>query len=282
MLHVCKILAMLSLVHMNHETGTLNKAERDNKAGSIDFIYSDHSLENLPKIAEALINSDGDIIAIEKIREGSFGMGTAEEKAELSRRMTEFLSSKSNITQSASEYLDTNEPLFTALLDRLKGSDKRIVIIDMGTDDPGYAYYRRSVELRLRYAEMIDELERGANISEAELDNLEMDYKIAMAQCYEYREHVMEGQLRALTEENPEAKITVMMGASHTPVSHNMKSNFDTSRNFVPTDEDEALYPKGVKMDFGASSEIRSIRFRLGEFGLSVVDQPGDIEEKEN
>jgi len=257
---------------MTTEATLLHEAKEDFSSASIDFIFADHSPENLPKIIDALVQSDGDIIAIEKIREGTFGMGTTAEKADLSRRMTEFLSSNTPITESAAEYFNTNEPLFTGLLDKLRESGKRIVILDMGTDDPGFSIYKRTVELREEYVRKLRERQQGGNITEEELKDLALDCKIAIAQSFEYREHVMENQLKEIAKNNPGQKITVMMGAAHTPVSHTMRSEFDTSRTFVPTDEDELLYPSGVKMRFENNLHVRMLRFNLNKLGLSVVD----------
>jgi hypothetical protein len=57
------------------------------RTSSVEFVFSDHSLENLLRVAEAVLATDPDVVAVEKIREGSFGMGTAEEKRQLSERI---------------------------------------------------------------------------------------------------------------------------------------------------------------------------------------------------
>lgn len=257
---------------MNTEAHPVHETEKSANSTAIDFIYSDHSPENLSKIVDALIESNGDIIALEKIREGSFGTGTVEEKKELSKQMTDFLDPDSTIEESAEEYFPGADPLFVGLLNRLKGSGKQIVIIDMGTDDPGYHYYADSIRLREKYVEKFEEYQQGGDVTREELENLTFDVRISMAQSYEYREHVIEGQLRELASRNPDAKISVMLGAMHTPVHHGMVNDYDVSRKFIPTDEDEALYSHGVKMRFEHAVPVRTLRFRLGELGLSVVD----------
>jgi hypothetical protein len=143
--------------------------ERDKQPAevSIEFIYADHSPENLYSVAQAVLASDGDIIAIEKIREGSFGMGTAEEKVALSERMTSFLAADSQINESAAEYFQTDEPFFTALLDGLKGSGKRVVLLDMGTDDPGYSLYRKTQDARRIFRERYQEHKFGDSMSKS-------------------------------------------------------------------------------------------------------------------
>lgn len=258
---------------MNHEYAEYSDTANERpKRAAIEYVFCDHSPENLSKIVDALIASDGDIIAIEKVREGSFGMGTAEEKADLSRRMTEFLSSGSDITETAAQYFGTDDPLFTKLLDTLRGSDKRIVLIDMGTDDEGYYLRRASQECREAYNRKFNAPVAHDDTWKAELKELALEYQIASAQECEYRELVMGQQIESLACDNQESKITVMMGALHTPVSYDTNRRPNVSRTFVPTDEAAAAYAPSEKMRFGSGAGIRALRLNLKTFGLSVLD----------
>ena len=238
----------------------------------IEYVLVDHSPENQYKIADILIGLDSDIIAIEKIKQGSFGTGTAEEKNDLSNRMTEFMATGNNITESAAEYFPAAELLFTKLLDTLKGSGKRIVLIDIGTDDEGYYIYERMVELRNEYSEKYHD----KSISREELKELYLNCQIASAQANEYRESVMKRQIATLAENNPGSKIAVTTGAIHTSVSHDMNQNINTSRIFVPTDDEAATYKHGEKMRFRDGYRYeRAIQFNLRSLGLSVLDERG-------
>ncbi len=263
---------------MNHEYAEYpDTANERPKRAAIEYVFCEHSLKNLSKIVDALIASDGDIIAIEKVREGSFGMGTAEEKADLSRRMTEFLSSDSDITETAAQYFGTDDPLFTKLLDALRGSDKRIVLIDMGTDDEGYFLREASQECREAYNRKFNAPVAHDDTWKAELWELADEYQIASARECEYREFVMGEQIESLARDNPESKITVMMGASHTPVSYGKNRQFDVSRTFVPTDEAAAAYAPIEKMRFGSSTYTRALRLNLNRLGLSVFDEDNKL-----
>lgn len=245
---------------------------------SIEIVYADHSEANLRKVAEAVLASDGDIIAIEKIREGSFAMGTSEQKAELSARMTDFISSESTITQSASAYFHTKEPFFTTILNRLKGSDKTITLLDMGTDDPGYHLFRKTRQLRLDIYDLNNSPHDENDLEwQAKLDDLVLDYQIADAQQFEYREHIMLDQLIQLSQANPGKKITAMMGAAHTWVSHNIPDTIVSSRVFVPSDKEAETYPPSVKMHFAHSVGMRALRFNLDKLGLSILDENGNL-----
>lgn len=235
-------------------------------SASVDFIFVDHSEGNLPRVAQAVLASDGDIIAIEKIREGSFGMGTAEEKAHLSELMTRFIAVDNPIGQSAREYFQTEEPFFTQLLDGLKGSGKQIVLIDMGTDDAGYVHHQRNVTARHTCSES---LQTNPDASEDSL----LDYIIAAAQSYEYREHVMSEQIASLAHAHPEKKITVMAGARHTQLSHRVGA-----RTFVPTEEESATHEHGQRVRFDeVETKIRKIRFNLKKLGLSVLNNDHEV-----
>lgn len=248
---------------------------------SIEIIFVTHSEENLPRVAEAVLASDGDIIAIEKIREGTFGMGTSAQKAELSARMTDFLATDSEITASAAGYFQTDEPFFTAILDALRGTGKQIVLIDMGTDDPGYGLRQKSRAA----AESIESLNDGTLEDTDEnremLDNMMVGYQIASAQEDEYRDHVMRSQLLQLAADNPGKKITAMIGATHTWVSHHMPDDVTTSRVFVPTVEEAARYAPPVKIiyDEYPYNGTRLLRFNLKNIGLSMLDDNGNLKE---
>lgn len=245
---------------------------------AIDYVFCNHSEENLARVTDAVLASDGDIIAIEKIREGSFGMGTAEEKRQLSERMTHFIAADSDITQPASEYFETDEPFFTQLLDSLKGSNKRIILIDMGTDDPKYSLYRKTRETATTYVAKIEEDQPQDEQWQTECDDLRLDYQIAAARENEYREFVMQSQITALVADNPGRKITVMAGAMHTPISYGISRLFDVTRIFVPAAKEAAAYGPGERMRFGRmSSQIRMLRLNLGRFGLSTLDKNAEL-----
>ena len=248
------------------------------KESSIEIIYADHSEANLLKVADAVLSSGGDIIAIEKIREGSFGMGTLQEKAELSKRMTDFISPDSAITETAADYFHTDEPFFTTLLDKLKGSGKMVTLLDMGMDDPGYNLFRKTRQLRLSILEQYNmPHQESDNDWRSRLDDLMLDYQIAYAQQFEYRERIMRDQLVGLSQAHPGKKITAMLGAAHTWVSHNLPNSIASSRVFVPTDEEAHMYPPGMKMHFTHDVGIRALRFNLNSLGLSVLDDDGNL-----
>lgn len=261
---------------MSHESHT-NTPEKPQQS-SIEIVYADHSEGNLRKVAEAVLASNGDIIAIEKIREGSFAMGTSEEKAGLAARMTDFISSESTITESAAAHFHTKEPFFTTLLNRLKGSDKTIALLDMGTDDPGYYLFRKARQLRLDVYDLNNSPHEENDLEwQGKLDDLVLDYQIAHAQQFEYREHIMLNQLTQLSQAHPGKKITAMMGASHTWVSHNIPGTIASSRIFVPSDKEAETYPPSVKMHFAHDVGMRALRFNLDKLGLSILDENGNL-----
>jgi hypothetical protein len=99
--------------------------------------------------------------------------------------------------------LGTEEPFFTRLLEGLRGKDKRIVLIDMGTDDPGYSLYREVREKIQAYAAKLEEDQPHSEQWQSECSDLLLDYQIASARENEYRELVMENQVRSLAEDNP-------------------------------------------------------------------------------
>jgi hypothetical protein len=261
---------------MDHESriNTFEKAQQS----SIDIVYADHSEANLPRVAEAVLASNGDIIAIEKVREGSFAMGTSKEKADLSARMTDFISSKNSINESAADYFRTNEPFFTALLDGLKGSDKLITLIDMGTDDPGYYLFRKTRQLKLDILTLRNSLHHENDVKrQRQIDDLTLDYHIAFAQQLEYREQLMLNQLTQFSKNYPGKKITAMMGASHTWVSHHIPDTMSMSRIFVPAEEDAQTYPRSVKMRYDYDFDSRALRFSLDKLKLSILDENGNL-----
>jgi hypothetical protein len=236
----------------------------------VDFFFCNHSTENLPKIADALITSDADIFAIEKIREGTFGMGTEQEKKELSERMTSFIAADNPTAQTAGEYFGTQEPLFTLLLDGLKGSGKKIVLLDMGIDNEQFPVYSNRVAVRQSYIDS----QKDPSVTQEELDDLEIDNAIAGAQSNEVREVLMEQQIMQLVEENPDAKISVMVGALHTAISFNMRSLAKTKRHFILSDAEESRLEHGKKIRFSDQGcQSRAMRLKLGNIGLSLVQK---------
>jgi len=265
---------------MSIEAFANTASEAVHEAASIDFVFSNHSEENLSRVVEAVIASDGDIIAIEKVLEGSFAMGTTEEKQALSERMTDFIAVDSAIEASASEHFDTEHPFFTQLLDGLKGSGKKIVLIDMGTDDPGYYLHRNDQKALQAYNAKVGEEHTKDDFEawNAECNDLGLVYQIASARDSEYREHIMADQLASLADENPGQKITVMAGASHTPMGYSLRCGYKVTRTFVPTKEELADYAPGQKMRFSFTiAQMRLLRLHLSELGISTLDENNKV-----
>lgn len=238
------------------------KSEQARLDHQVEFVYCDHGKDNLDRVADAVIKSGGDVIAIEKIAEGSFGTGTRQEKADLSEAMTRFISLGSVTQEEAGEYFGIEEPFFEKILNSLRGSGKIIRLIDMATDDKEYDYYREVLLARKRHSE---------SASPENYQNL----VIASALSNEQREYVMARQIESLVQDNPGSKITVMAGAVHTPISHELRSSgLSVRRIFVPTLEEELNFagtPEVMRYT-GRSRDVRQVRFELSKSGFSTIE----------
>jgi hypothetical protein len=88
----------------------------------------------------------------------------------------------------------------------------------------------------------------------------------------------MANQLAALAEENPGTKITAMMGALHTPVSHELSRRYQTVRTFVPRPEETQSYQPIERMRFDENQDtVRKLRLSLKDMGLSVLDDNNSL-----
>jgi hypothetical protein len=201
--------------------------------------------------------------------------------------VSEFIAVGADIPQTAKEYFQTDDPFFTRLLDGLKGSGKRVVLIDMGTDDPNY--HLRAEDVRANDA-LNAHIERAGEHPDDKwwrvYDSLLLEYKIADARSNECREHVMRGQVEELLATSvPGSRITIMAGVVHTPISYRSSQlrytdidgnpvRASVSRTFVPTAEAEAsLDGSRVRIQFNPRDrDIRHLTQNLKRFGLSTLD----------
>ncbi len=194
------------------------------KNAEIVFVFSEHTPENLQRIADEMITTGADIFAVEKIVPQTFGQGTYEEKQQMGQMLTDIIHGKSDADVATL----TDDPLFRELVTRLKGTDRSIVFLDMGIDDPNFALYEEYQEAKELYSAVT-----GVDCSREDAA-LMYDYLVDTgARAYNHREAVMRRQLEQLAKQNPGKRIAVMVGASHSAMSYQPIEGATTSRTFV-------------------------------------------------
>lgn len=256
--------------HMSHEAKAhplvldepANSGERAFAVSSLasveyNFVLSDHTVENADGICDGLAGSD--IIAWEA--EGAPSQeARANTNALLSGALADNAPNKAVV--QAIDYLeDCEDWLLLKVVERFKGTGKRIELIDINADDEryddlvtGYRSKQRAFEAALQSGAKNDELR-----------HLLSGYIRTTASMLQGRDLIMAEQLRALGAENPGSNVGVMVGAAHTGIHHAIAKDARTTRVFarsgrLPFKEQKTYYTykdQAVrKLAFGITQDI--------------------------
>jgi len=198
-------------------------AEVDHAPPHIKAVYWEHVLENVPAVVEELQTSD--IIGIEHT-----GLPEEEARLEYGRQATTYLSSTASEEEKAraADFLDTNNDRL--LFEPLLGTDKKIVALDMTANHPDYWLVARQESAKDAFIAS----HSTGQLSQAQIDSLE-DYITSSAESNAGREDVLTDQVRDLASEaeSQGKEIALLLGATHTPVSHALAKEYPTSRVFI-------------------------------------------------
>lgn len=181
---------------------------------SIDFIFSIHTLPNMPRIFKAIRASNPNIVAIEMP-----GLEPPR-KAEIEQRINQAIRDSQNAPMQSTESYQQLGGLSQIICSELDGVDTNVSLIDVDINHPAMAHYR----LASRALDIF-----ACNKTEDEY----VEYINQTAQFNAMREAVMATQLEALAENNSGAKIAVLTGAVHTPMYHEVAQVVPSARRFI-------------------------------------------------
>ena len=183
----------------------------------LKLVMWEHSKENNDNTVKQL--QDCDVVAFEhRVFKNN------EERQAYDRAATTYVSTTATDEERRKAYLfldkfDHTAPQYKLLLDSLKGSDKRIVTLDMNKDDPDY-----KPELNTEKAVSLN----ASKMSVGEIKTTLVERAAASAKWDEAREARMVAQVTDLVGEysGQEVNIAIMVGAAHTPVHHQLAKQF--------------------------------------------------------
>lgn len=197
-----------------------------------NFVLAEHTADNAETICDGL--ADSDIIAWE-----AEGAPSREARATTSSLLSEALAidAPDEAVEQAKDYLaSSRDGLLLKVVDRFKGTGKRIELIDINADDERYD----DLVTGYRSIQRTFEAELQAGAPNAELRELLGDYIRTTATMLKGRDQIMTEQLRELGASNPGSKIGVMVGAVHAGIQHAIAKDAKTTQVFARTERARA------------------------------------------
>lgn len=214
-----------------------------NNGSSIDFVFSVHSIPNMPRIFEAVRDTSPDIVAIEMP-----GLEAAM-RAETQRNINQTIIESKDVRVRATRPYHQLGRLPQIICEELEMQDVSVSLIDVDANHPSLVHHK----IAARALEAFHQSRQPADYAE---------YIYQYAQANRMREELMTEQLEGLVENNPGAKIAVLTGALHTPLYHNLAKVVPASRRFI--DEENAPELQRPEMKRYAAPEELIRRSRLG------------------
>lgn len=181
------------------------------RAGSVEIeaVMCAHVEENAGEIAEALRGCD--VLAFEGV-----GHKDEAERRKYEQSYTALISSKANSDAVDRAFAEIAEKGFgvAGILSHLRGTDKRVVLLDINKDSPDFSAVEEAVRAREVYADAVVNL---APLQEARSVNRRSVQ--LTAQAYQIRDGVLLSQLQGLladmNETEPDSKLGIMVGSMH-------------------------------------------------------------------
>jgi hypothetical protein len=181
------------------------------RAGQVEItgVECAHVRKNFPAIADALRESD--VLAIE-----SGGLESEEHRHEQERLYEKLLSSEADPEEVERAFAPRLKAGATnaLILTHLRGSDKRIVYIDIAKDDPRYAVCAAERQAKASYDQLVYEL---APLEETRAAAFRATQARVESVCI--RDEVMAAQLQGVVEmagqQDPPLSVGVMVGGLH-------------------------------------------------------------------
>jgi hypothetical protein len=251
-------------------TDVASVPQNESRLGSdsrFKFVYWEHIAANSAEAVAQL--ADCNVIGLELV-----GLLSKEEAISWGRSMTTLLSSTATIKErgealrAVGQY-ETSCRQESAIIAAFLGTDKRVVALDIRSDDPQYTLNEEANKAADDY--------EGAAFNDCPSTAVKQylkDYLSAEAACSIYREDLLETQLDDLARTIDEgSKIGVVMGAAHTPVFHQISRRYPSERVFIGGDEP---IHKGQRFRYDAEGTLyRKARFNpnkpISEAELSRV-----------
>ena len=178
------------------------------------FVYCEHTPENVPAIINEL--SGADTVALE------FVGGTVEQRElieSLANTVTHADTSPAQNTDEALSLLEKmdgtpEESFVVGIITHLKGSGKKMRLIDMPFDDlSDTSLFMREHEVNEKLRNAMSHLGLSS-VEEAFISKLTLDSEFTIS-----REKLVEGQLIEIRQAKPNDTIAVIAGSFHTPIS---------------------------------------------------------------
>lgn len=211
------------------------------------LVFCDHVPENAERIANEVI--DCDVVAIELV-------GGDEESREyysdLATRLIGRNVSETDLDE-ASEVLRKGST-DAAILEQLRGTDKKIVYIDVEQTHDAYPAQAEASELIAAYDDKIRQLVPVDTLRDGLLYAMERQ-----SSASRQREMYMVEQIQTLQEQYSDKKVGVILGAIHTPVRHMLRSDQPVEAAFVGREQQ-----RGGNFIYGYGDRVgRELRFGI-------------------
>ena len=228
---------------------------------SLHFLFCNHSLDNYPRILDAIEQAKPDIVAVELVGEDP------ETRANMENEVNAQL--RGDIPNPEVEIGWFEEDLIA----RFGGTATRYTLVDISSDEWAWEGHLSSMR-HLRGYEA------------AQHDITARRYHAALflehsARSMAWREQYTADMLTRLAQGNPNTRIAVVAGMMHTDLGRRVAPGIAMSRQFVTSAAEEALLNQGQKASFNAHEAGRRAYLMgvvsIDEMVAATVDDQGFI-----
>jgi hypothetical protein len=224
---------------VSQEYAALGLSPEQSPKPRLKFLFWEHIKKNASRVAEEV--RDCDVIAME------LAGVTPEWRQQLGQAATTFVSSTASASErrKAGKFLKQNSDVFRAgpaVLSKLKGSDKRIVYIDMDSEDSRgtSTLHNDLLEDSNLATERFKRLVKNSKKPSPDDRRSFTDMVAANARSDAAREELLVSQIDHLVQSDvgTDERIGILLGAAHTPVFHKLSRRIASERKFIGVAKD--------------------------------------------
>ena len=214
----------------------------------ITFLFSNHAVDNYPRILDAIEQSRPDIVAVELVGE------SPSDRAAIEREVNAQLGGAAPRPEIEIGWFEED------VITRFAGTGIQYVLIDVSSDDRAWVPHLRSLYHLRQYEDSHD-----TNTRKVAARAFMVNSAISMTQ----RDQHTADMLSRLAHDNQGKRITAVVGAMHTSLARRITPGIASSHQFVNSVAEEAMLSPRQKARFNAHEAGR----RAYIMGIASIDE---------
>ena len=214
----------------------------------ITFLFSNHAVDNYPRILDAIEQSNPNIVAVELVGE------SPADRAAIEREVNAQLGGAAPSPEIEIGWFEED------VITRFAGTGIQYALIDISSDHSAWVQHLTSIDYLQDY--------EGQQTAKARKDAARKFIANSATSMAQRDQHTAD-MLSRIAHDNPGKRITAVVGAMHTSLSRRITPGIALSRQFVNSVAEEAMLSPGQKARFNAHEAGR----RAYIMGIASIDE---------